>query len=202
VRGQVRPSSHRRYSDYVRLHLIPEIGKTPLAKLTAQQVQSLYARKLSEGLSQTTVHMLHGGLHRALKDAERMGLVPRNVSEPVRAPRRNSAEIQTLTEEQSSRFLAAAQGDRFHALYVLALTTGMRQGELLALHWQDVDWERGSLSVRRHVQETSTAYVLAEPKTEGLTAHHRPHQPGAGRAQGTPRAPAYGTPDARAGVER
>jgi integrase len=165
VQTQIRPSSHRRYGDYVRLHLVPALGKIPLTKLTAQQVQALYTRKRADGLSATTVHSLHGVLHRALKDAERLGLVQRNVSEQVRPPRRSTAEMQTLTEEQAARFLAAAEGDRFHALYVLALTTGMREGELLGLRWGDVDLDRGRLQVRVAVQETATVYILAEPKT-------------------------------------
>jgi integrase len=165
VRGQIRASTHRRYSDLVRVHLIPGLGRINLAKLTAQQVQLFYTRTLASGLSPTTVHHVHGVLHRALDDAERMGLVHRNVSEQVRAPRRNAAEMQTLTEAQAQLFLETVANDRFAALYVLALTTGMREGELLALRWQDVDLERATLQVRLNVQETTGRYILAEPKT-------------------------------------
>jgi integrase len=170
VRGQIEPSSWRRYGDYVRVHLVPGLGKAPLARLSAQQVQAFYGRKQQEGLSGTTVHSIHGMLHRALEDALRMGLLQRNVTEMVRAPRRSTQEMHPLTEEQAQRFLAAvAEGDRFRALYVLALTTGMREGELLALHWQDIDLRARTVQVRLGLQEAKGPhgrYVLAEPKTE------------------------------------
>jgi integrase len=165
MKGQIRASSYRRYGDHVRIHLVPGLGRIALARLTPQHVQLFYARMLAEGLSSTTVHHLHGVLHRALEDAERMGLVQRNVSEQVRSPRRSTAEMQTLSEAEAQQFLETVADDRFAALYVLALTTGMREGELLALCWQDVDLERATLSVRLNVQETPGGYVLAEPKT-------------------------------------
>lgn len=165
VKPQIRASSWRRYSDYVRVHLIPGLGRIPLAKLTAQHVQVFYARKLGEGLSTSTVHHMHGMFHRALKDALLMGLMQRNVTEMVRAPRRSTHEMVALSEEQAQRFIESVGDDRFAALYVLALTTGMREGELLGLRWQDVDLERAMVHVRMNVQETTGRFVLAETKT-------------------------------------
>ncbi len=165
VRGQIRPSSWRRYSDYVRVHLVPGLGKIPLARLTAQQVQVFYANRMRAGLSSSTVHHIHGMLHRALKDALQLGLVQRNVTEMVRAPRRQSLEMITLSESQAQALLEATREDRFAALYVLALTTGIRQGELLGLRWQDVDLDRALLSVRMNVQEADGRFILAEVKT-------------------------------------
>jgi integrase len=100
-----------------------------------------------------------------LEDAERLGLVQRNVSKHVRAARRDTAEIQTMTEEQANQFLAVAKDDRFYALYVLALMTGMREGELLGLRWSDVNLKTGSLQVSVAVQEADRGFILAEPKT-------------------------------------
>jgi integrase len=165
AKSQVRGSTWRRYNDFVRVHLIPGLGKGPLARLTVQQVQVFYARKLSEGLSPTTVHHIHGVLHRALKDALRMGLVQRNVTEMLRPPRRANKEMMVLTEEQAACFLEAVKGDRFEALHVLALTTGMREGELLGLRWQDIDLENTTAYVRMNVQEADRGFILAETKT-------------------------------------
>jgi integrase len=165
VKPQIRGSSWRRYSDYVRVHLVPGLGRIALAKLTPQHIQVLYSRKLSEGLSSSTVHHIHEVLHRALKDALHMGLVQRNVSEMVRAPRRSSREMMTLTDAQAKQLLEVVRGERFEALYVLALTTGMRLGELLGLRWQDLDLERGTLQVRMNVQESGGGFILAETKT-------------------------------------
>jgi integrase len=165
AKSQIRGSSWRRYSDYVRVHLVPGLGKIPLAKLNAQHVQLFYARKLSEGLSPTTVHHIHGMFHRALKDALRMGLVQRNVTEMLRPPRRTNKEMMVLTEEQAAHFLSVVKGDRFEALHILGLTTGMREGELLGLRWQDVDLENMTAYVRMNVQEAERGFLLAETKT-------------------------------------
>jgi integrase len=149
----------------VRVHLTPELGRIALAQLSPQHIQVFYARKLNQGLSASTVHHIHGTLHRALKDAMLMGLVQRNVAELVRAPRRSTREMMTLNEEQAHHFLTAAQHDRFAALYVLALTTGMREGELLGLRWQDIDLDRATVQVWLNVQEHDGRFALAELKT-------------------------------------
>jgi integrase len=147
------------------VHLVQGLGRIPLAKLTPQHVQLFYSRKLAEGLSTSTVHHIHGTFHRALKDAMLMGLVQRNVTEMVRAPRRGSREMIALTEQQAKHLMSLVEGDRFEALYVLALTTGMREGELLGLRWQDVDVDRATLQVRLNVQEADGKFVIAETKT-------------------------------------
>ncbi|HEX5570875.1 MAG TPA: site-specific integrase, partial [Ktedonobacterales bacterium] len=86
-------------------------------------------------------------------------------TELVRPPRKATREMRTLSPEEVRRFLGVVRGDRFEALYVLALSTGMREGELLGLRWQDLDLDRAVLRVRLNVAETATRYVLAEVKT-------------------------------------
>ena len=127
IQTLVRASSYRRSEDYVRLHLNPTLGKTVLSKLTAQQVQLLYSQKLKEGLSARTVHHLHVTLHHALKDAVRLGLLQRNVTDLVKPPRQERYELHTLTELAANHLLDVARGERLEALYVVALTTGMRR---------------------------------------------------------------------------
>lgn len=165
MRATIRPKTWRRYEQYVRLHLLPDVGKIPLVKLTAQQVQLLYAKNLEEGQSSTSVHHLHAVLHRALDAAVRLGLVQRNICDMVDVPRMRHHEMATLSEEQAQLLLAAAKGERLEALYTLALSTGMRQGELLALKWRDVDVEGGSLQVRSALHFTKEGAVFSEPKT-------------------------------------
>lgn len=118
-----------------------------------QHLQLFYSRQVASGLSQSTVHHIHGMLHRALKDALLMGLVQRNVCEMVRGPRRSTREMIALSEEQARRLLELVKDDRYEALYLLALTTAMREGELLGLRWQDVDLGKATLQVRMNVQE-------------------------------------------------
>ncbi len=165
MRHVVKPRTWIRYRDFMRLHVVPVLGHVAIAKLTPQQVQSLYAQKLTEGLSPTTVRHLHMVLHRALDNALRLGVVIRNVTELVDPPRMKRHEMAVLTPEQARALLAAAKGDRMEALYVLALSTGMRQGELLGLRWQDVDIEHSVLSVRATLQCVDGTFIFAEPKS-------------------------------------
>jgi integrase len=165
VQPSLRPRTHERYQQYVTLHALPEIGRQPLSKLAPQHLQRLYANRQEAGLSAMSIRHLHAVLHRALGQAARWGLVARNVADLVTPPRAERHEMQTLSPEQARAFLEAAQGDRFHALYVLAASTGMRQGELLALRWQDVDLDRDTVQVRGSLEQGTR--VIAETKTGG-----------------------------------
>jgi integrase len=157
--------SWQRYEQQVRLHLVPELGDTRLARLTAQQVQLLYAHKLADGLSAQTVHHVHDTLKAALKDALRLGLLQRNVCELVDAPRVERAEIHPLTAEQAEALQHTVAGDRFEALFVVAIHCGLRQGELLALTWRDFDLEAATLTVRSSLQRATGAKRVKQPKT-------------------------------------
>jgi integrase len=162
----VKPKTYRSYEQLTRVHLIPALGRVSLAKLGPRHVQTLWSKKLEAGKSPTTVRLLHMVLHKALADALRLGLVQRNVTDLVDPPRAAHYEMQVLTPEQVYVLLAAAEGSRLQALYVLALATGMREGELLALRWRDVDLEAASLQVRHTLQKLPREqFVFAEPKT-------------------------------------
>ncbi len=161
VRGTVKDRTLTRHEEVVRLHLKPTLGNVKLRKLNALDVQELYRAKLEAGLSPRTVQIVHTTLHKALKQAVRWSLLPGNVTAAVSPPRPQKKEIRVLTLEETKRLLDAARGERFEAVYVLAVTTGMRQGELLGLRWDDVDLGRGVLRVRRTVWEG----VATVPKT-------------------------------------
>src|SRR5260370_6234297 len=144
----IRPRTYERYEEIVRLHLAPGIGHHLLQKLSPQHLQSFYAKKLEEGLSATTVISFHNVLHKALETAVRWNLIARNPCDLVSPPRRKRFEIRPLSLQQIHQLLAVARGHRQEALFILALATGMRRGELLALKWQDLDLEQGTLQVR------------------------------------------------------
>jgi integrase len=173
VKDAVRPRTYERYEAIVRLHIVPVFGKVKLQGLTPQHVQTLKSKKLKDGLSSTTVSAIHEMLHKALDDAIKMGLIARNVCEAVSPPRKQHKEINPLTAEQSRRLLDAAKGHPQEALFVLALATGMRRGELLGLKWQDINFATGMLQVRRALsrlptqmgRERDDLYIEAEPKT-------------------------------------
>ena len=108
--------------------MLPVIGKVKLQKLAAQPLQKLYSQKREEGYAPQTIQHIHRLLHRALNDAVKWNLVLRNVCDAVDPPRVPKQEMQVLNPEQAQRFLEVAKDDPLEALYVLALTTGMREG--------------------------------------------------------------------------
>src|SRR5215204_2421852 len=162
VRGSVRESTYGSYRRQVRRYVVPAIGGVKLKSLSAMHVQVMYRSMLDRALSSRTVQYTHAVLRRALKQAVRWGLVPRNVCEDVDRPRLFREEMRPLDRGQARRLLKAAEGDRLEALYVLAVHTGMRPGELLGLKWEDVDLEAGALRVKRAL---SPEGVCAATKT-------------------------------------
>ena len=168
----VRPRTYERYESLLRVHVVPALGHHQLQKLAPQHVQRFYTNKVEAGLSPTTVASIHKMLHLALEKAMRWNLVPRNVCDMVDPPRVRHYEIQPLNQEQVQQFLTGASGHRLEALFVLALATGMRKGELMALKWQDINFSTGNLQVRRILTHMPAklggkgGYVEAEPKTE------------------------------------
>ncbi len=166
IRGNVRPKTYQGYECYIRVHVVPALGKVRMAKLTPQQLQAFYSKKLEGALSPTTVRHMHATLHRAFEQAVRWGVVARNVANLVDPPRRADKEMVALSSDQARALLEAAAGDRLEALYVLAVTTGMREGELLGLRWKDVDLDGGTLQVRSIVQRTKqNGLAFSQPKT-------------------------------------
>ena len=166
VKESVRPSTQKRYSDIVRKHIVSQVGRTQLAKLTPLDVQRLYADRLGIGLSTTTVALIHNILHKALKQAVRWGLLTRNVTEAVDPPREATLEYVTWNEWQVAHFLDIVQEDELSALWRLALLTGMRRGEILGLKWADIDLSRGVLSVKRTLSRGDAGkYTFNPPKT-------------------------------------
>jgi integrase len=149
VRDTVRNKTYNDYAYLVRRHIKPTLGRVQLKSLTPAHARRLYRAKLDSGLSSRTVNYVHVTLHKALKQAVNDGLIPRNVTDAVKAPRPVKKEVQSFTPEQARAFLNAARGDRLEALYIAAITTGLRQGELLGLRWRDIDLESGRLAVRR-----------------------------------------------------
>ena len=161
----VRPLTYRRDEQIVRLHLLPELGRTRLTKLTPDQVQHLLNAKLESGLSACSCWHIHAVLRTALNHALRWGLIPRNVASLTRPPRVPKAEIKPFDPTEARAFLEAARGHRLEAVFVLAMATGLRQGELLGLRWEDVDLEAGTLAVRHALQVIGRVSTLVEPKS-------------------------------------
>jgi integrase len=168
LRGAVRQSTFDRYEIAVRVHIKPVLGRLKLIKLAPTHLAGFYQDKLAAGFAPASVNKLHVALCKALDQAVKWHMIPRNVAELVKTPRPASEEIRPLNREQTKTLLEVAkrEEDRFEALYMLAVTTGLRQGELLGLKWDDVDLEDGVIRVRRTLARHKGRLALGEPKTK------------------------------------
>jgi integrase len=163
--SSVRPRTFASYSQIVGDHLVPHLGRIPLSRLQPHHVQALLQDLLTHR-SAKTVRNVHGVLHRALEQAVRWRLLPTNVADLVDPPRVARQEMKALSSDEVRKVLDSAAADPLEALYRLAITSGMRQGELLALRWPQVDLDRGVIQVIATLeQRRNHAPVVAEPKT-------------------------------------
>jgi integrase len=165
VRAQVRPSTWAEHHSKVEVHLVPAIGGVLLQRLTPGHLNALYADLLERGLSAQTVAHVHATARRALADAVRWGLIPRNVALQASPPRPARPELRTWDASELRAFLEHVAGDRLYALWLLAASTGMRRGEVLGLQWVDVDLAAARVAVRRALVTVGHQVVVSEPKT-------------------------------------
>ncbi|MGI8474800.1 MAG: site-specific integrase [Thermomicrobiales bacterium] len=164
----LRPKTHHSYAQLIRLHIVPALGKTELAKLTPHQVQAMMAAMTTKGLSPRSVQYTRAVLRRALGHALKWELVSRNVATLVDPPRSVRKPVHALTADQARGFLdgVRAADDRLWPLYTAAVLTGLRQAELLGLRWTDLDLTSGTLRVAHTLQRVSGEWSFVEPKTK------------------------------------
>jgi integrase len=175
VRAEVSPKSHERYAEIVRNFLVPALGHVPLVKLVAPQLQEAYNRWASGGrldgkdggLSPLTRRYIHTIVRSALSRAVEQQLLARNPADAFkkRLPKVERHELTTLSAEQSARLLDAIKASRLYWPVLLALSTGMRRGEILALRWRNVDLDRGALRVMESLEQTKSGLRFKPPKS-------------------------------------
>jgi len=147
-----------------RLHIKPSIGNVKLSKLTPGQAQRFYQDKLNSGLALSSVLYMHATLHRALKQTHRWRLVRENVAAATDPPIPQPEEIWPLTAVQVKVLLSEAHGERLEALFAVAVTAGLRVGELCAIQWSDLDMESNSPRVRRTLSRAKNGPRYTTPK--------------------------------------
>jgi integrase len=163
----LRPRTVEAYQDVIDGYIVPAVGRIRLVDLEAQDVARMVTGVLKAGRSPQTAKHAHKVLRVALGQAERRGLVTRNVATLVKSPRVVRPTLTALSAADARRFLSATRGHPRWPLYVLAITTGMRRGELLAIRWQDVDLVAGELRVEHTIRQVSRwRFALDEPKTD------------------------------------
>lgn len=176
LEGTVKPnkrlSTYVCYSNIVRNHINPQIGGIVLASLKPAHIEHLYSSltlarnfKSDKKLSPRMRELTHAVLRKALQSAYQSQKIPKNYCDLVERPTAARPTMKYLTQAEVMKLLALSVGDRLHALYVLAVATGMRQGELLGLQWRQVDFSTGSVSVVHTLLEHQGCFELGEPKT-------------------------------------
>lgn len=166
VKPSLALSTAKRYEQVNATYLIPHLGAVKLAKLTPLHVQGLLSTLEAAGTSARCQQMAAIQIGTACRAAVRLGMLAANPASAIRKPRPVETEFTVWTAEQAQSFLKSTKCDRLHALYALALGTGMRQGELLGLWWKDIDFREGTVSVRRSLEELDGAVRSKAPKTK------------------------------------
>ena len=172
--GGVKPRTAHIYKSDIRLHILPALGAVRLEALNAPMIQAFYnamgepSEQNPEGLSAKTVKNVHGVLHKALQQAVLIGYLRYNPADACILPRIERKKIKPFDDAQITAFLTAIQGNRFETLFILTLFTGMREGEVLGLTWDCIDFHTGIISVEKQMQlhqdKGSKGYELVSPK--------------------------------------
>jgi integrase len=168
MKSTLRPSTWTQYDQIVRDHINPSLGRIKVVDLRPDLIQELYDRKVDAGVGLRTIQLTHAVLRRSLNRAVKLGLLLSNPTEATSPPKPVKKEMQILDDSQVQRLLITAEAIQVRnlALYQLAITTGMRQGELLGLKWQDVKWEQRTLRIQRQLKYiTDDGPVFAQLKT-------------------------------------
>ena len=164
IEPSVDPKTYEGYEVACRVHIVPALGHIRLRNLKPSEIQAFYSAKSREGFSLRTRQNIHGTLKRALKQAVKWGEIVSTPAELVDPPKgldaddeESSEEIRALTNQEALRLFEAARGTRWENLYVVAVRTGLRQGELLGLKWADLnlDVSPAVLTLRRSLAEKS-----------------------------------------------
>ena len=162
----LRPKTWIQYEQVINKHILPSLGHLSLQELKADQIQEFYRLKRQAGSGHRTLTLINCILHHALELAVTNGIIIRNPVREIPKPRQPYHEQKVLNIDQVKVFLQICRGTRWEALFCLAITTGMRIGELLGLRWIDIDWERGQLQVLRQLQRIPRqGLIFSEPKT-------------------------------------
>lgn len=171
VKSSVKLLTFTSYDTISRVHIKPTLGRIKLQALKAPQIQALYNSLLAEGKSPKTIKNIHGVLHKALDKAVKIGYIQTNPAAVCDIPRIEKKEIKPLNTDDISRFIKRLQTEEYKNLYLTTLFTGMREGEVLGLTWDCVDFERGTIIINKQLQKEKTSgakYYIAETKTSKI----------------------------------
>lgn len=164
VKPKVRAKTYRDYTAMLRRYIRPALGSRILISLSSLEIQGAYQLMIDQKLSARTVRYAHAVLRAALRPATRWQLILADPTVGVQLPRDQGTEMSVLTTDQARLFLKTASRSSQACLFAVALTTGMRPSEYLALCWSDIDWDRGTASIVRTVQKVEGQWIFSDTK--------------------------------------
>lgn len=165
-KSSVRQRTAFQYERLIVAYVAPMLGRVRLKDLSLRVVNRFYERLAAQGVGVSHIRYAHRVLHAALEHAARTGVIGKNPAHGATLPKKPYREMAILNEQQVTLFLVAASSSKFRTLFHLAVTTGMRFSELRGLSWSDVDWIKGTISVRRQIhQMPRLGATVGEPKT-------------------------------------
>lgn len=160
--GNVKPATYSVYEEHVRVHIKPYVGEVKLTRLAPHMVQAMYNSLLNDRhLSPKSVHNIHGAFHKAMEQAKVLGYLRTNPLDAVVIPRVEKKQISTVTDDALTDFLQAIKGDPYELVLFVTAFTGMRQGEILGLTWDCVDFEKGIILINKQ-----------HNRVKGIPGHH------------------------------
>jgi len=159
----IRPSTHASYYNSINIHLKPRLGQIALGSLEPLEIQSAFNSMSKSGLAPATIIKCRNVLNGAYDQAVKTRLLRYNPVQATKPPRGSPPEIDILTVEQQQKFMQTARGNRLESFFLTALGTGMRRGELIALTWDCVDFEKKTIMVKASAGRVQT------PETGGTT---------------------------------
>ena len=163
--GGVKPRTAELYKTSVNTYVRPALGALKLDTLNAHTIQSFYNSLSNDrGLSPKTVKNVHGIFHKALQQAVKIGYLRFHPSDACELPRVERKEMHPLDENDISHFVEAIKGHRFETVYLVTLFTGMRQGEVLGLKWENINFDSGKITVDHQLQKVGGTFSFVSPK--------------------------------------
>jgi integrase len=164
AKPRLRAKSFREYEGLLRRYVRPRVGAKALSIVSAFDIQVLYRDLLAGGLSARSIRYTHAVLRSALTQAVRWSLILANPADLVDLPRQERRRVEVLSVEQARTFIKAITGHPYEALFALAMTTGMRPSEYLALTWNDLDFDRGTVSISHTLEWQKGGWQFADTK--------------------------------------
>ena len=162
----IKPSTYKRYDTMIHNYMIPSLGGIKLQQIKPEHIQKMINSLGEQGLSPRTIQYVHRVLSMALSQAVENEILLKNPAKPTNLPKRRKKEARALTRDEQAAFINALNDDPLEKAIKFVLATGVRVGEMLALTWNDIDFDNGKVKINKNLQRIDGNIIITTPKTE------------------------------------